>query len=97
MFLRAESSGASGLVCWSTQPLVTSFIAVGPSIHATSRIQHAAPVFAGQNFVVSGKRVDAYERRGRHYIVLDVELRGDEGACLVQIRHTSVFHVAKSG
>lgn len=69
----------------------------GPSIHAQSHIQHIAPARAGQTFVVAGKCVDAYERKGHHYMVNDTEIRGSEGACLAQIRHTVVFEVAKRG
>ncbi len=67
----------------------------GPSIHAGSRIQHCGPVYAGQAFTVAGRCVDAYERKGHHYIVNDTVLLGESGDCLSQVRHTSVFQVAK--
>ena len=67
----------------------------GPSIHAGSRIQHHAAAYAGQTFTMAGRCVDAYERKGHHYIVNDTLLLGESGDCLSQVRHTSVFNVAK--
>jgi len=67
----------------------------GPSIHAKSRIQHVAPAYAGQTFSVAGRCIDAYERKGHHYIVNDTELLAEDGRLLAQVRHTSVFQVAK--
>ncbi len=67
----------------------------GPSIHAGSRIQHRAPAYAGQVLTVAGRCVDAYERKGHHYIVNDTLLLSESGDCLSQVRHTSVFQVAK--
>ncbi len=67
----------------------------GPSIHAGSRIQHCVKANAGQSFTVAGCCIDAYERKGHHYIVNDTVLLGETGALLSQVRHTSVFRVAK--
>lgn len=67
----------------------------GPSIHASSRIQHCAGAYAGQTFTVAGHCVDAYERKGHHYIVNDTVLLGEDGQSLSQVRHTSIFRVAK--
>ena len=69
----------------------------GPSIHAGSRIQHRSPAYAGQTVTVTGRCVDAYERKGHHYIVNDTVLLGASGDCLSQVRHTAVFQVAKRG
>ncbi len=69
----------------------------GPSIHAGSRIQHCARANVGQSFTVAGRCVDAYERKGHHYIVNDTVLLGEGGERLSQVRHTSVFQVAKRG
>ena len=69
----------------------------GPSIHAGSRIQHCASAHAGQSFTVAGRCIDAYERKGHHYIVNDTVLLGEAGQLLSQVRHTSVFRVAKRG
>ena len=66
----------------------------GPSIHTQSRIQHLGPAFAGQRFVVSGHCISAYERKGHAYIENDCLITADE-APVVQLRHTSIFKVAR--
>jgi acyl dehydratase len=67
----------------------------GPAIHAQSHIQFLAPFEAGQTIVQAGRIVDAYERKGHHYAVLDGMLIGEDGTELAVIRHTTIFQVAK--
>jgi acyl dehydratase len=69
----------------------------GPAIHAQSHIQHLAPFEAGQTIVQAGRIVDAYERKGHHYAILDGMLLGQDGTELVRLRHTTIFQVAKRG
>ena len=72
--------------------------AFGPSIHARSRIQHLAAAHAGQDFIVTGRCVGAYEKREHQYIECDTALRDDGGTTYALVRHTSVYQVAnKSG
>lgn len=67
----------------------------GPAIHAGSHIQHLAPFEAGQMITQTARIVDAYERKGHHYAVVDCTLLGEDGTELVRLRHTTIFQVAK--
>lgn len=67
----------------------------GPAIHARSQIQHLAPAFAGQTLTVSGTFVETFERKGHHYGVVDCLIRSEDGVDLAQIRHTTIYQVAK--
>ena len=67
----------------------------GPAIHAGSHIQHLAPFEAGQTITHAARIVDAYERKGHHYAVVDGMLLGEDGTELVRLRHTTIFQVAK--
>ncbi|MPZ98929.1 MAG: hypothetical protein GEU80_06235 [Dehalococcoidia bacterium] len=66
-----------------------------PAIHVSSHIQHIGRVEAGQDLALSGQFIDAYERGGHHYAVIDANLYGEDGRELARIRHTNIFKVAK--
>ncbi len=68
----------------------------GPAIHTESRIQHRRDARVGQELVVVGRCVDAFERKGHQYIVNDVEILDAAGGSLASIRHTAIYQVAKS-
>ena len=67
----------------------------GPAIHAQSHIQHLAPFESGQTITQAARVVDAYERKGHHYAVVDTTLIGEDGNELTRIRHTTIFQVAR--
>jgi hypothetical protein len=67
----------------------------GPAIHASSHIQNLARFESGQTITQVGRIVEAYERKGHHYAVLDARLIGEDGTELTRIRHTTIFQVAK--
>ena len=71
----------------------------GPAIHARSQIQHLAPAHSGpgegQTLVVAGTFVETFERKGHHYGVVDCLIRSEDGVDLAQIRHTTIYQVAK--
>ncbi|MGE3962188.1 MAG: hypothetical protein AB7F65_10965 [Dehalococcoidia bacterium] len=66
-----------------------------PSIHASSHIQNLARAHAGQTFTLTGHMIDAYEKNGHHYSVVDGNLFDESGQELARIRHTNIFRVAK--
>jgi MaoC like domain len=68
----------------------------GPAIHTASRIQHRRDARVGQNLTIAGRCVDAFERKGHHYFVNDVEIRNSANAAVASIRHTAIYQVAKS-
>ena len=68
----------------------------GPAIHTSSRIQHRRGGRVGQDLVVRGRCVDAFERNGHDYIVNDVDIEDATGVSLAAIRHTAIYRVAKA-
>jgi acyl dehydratase len=67
----------------------------GPSIHTRSQIQNLAAVEAGQTLAVAGRFVDAFERKGHHYAVVDGLIVAEDGRHLCRLRHTTIFEVAR--
>ncbi len=55
-----------------------------------SQIQHVRAAFADQQFVVGAQIVDAYERNGHAYQVLDGVVSDALGA-VCRIRHHTIF------
>lgn len=64
------------------------------SMHTRSRIQHLAPIPAGQVVTGGAHFVEAYERRAHHFANYDVLLRGEDGTDLARLRHWTVFRIA---
>ena len=69
----------------------------GPAIHVESHIQHLGRAVAGQTFLVAGRCVAAYARKGHQYMVNDCVIRAEGGADVARIRHTVIYQVAKRG
>ncbi len=67
----------------------------GPAIHAKSQIQFLRPAHAGGELVTTAQFVEAYERKGHHYAVIDCATYGAEGNEVIRQRHTNIFGVAK--
>ncbi len=66
-----------------------------PAIHTRSQIQHLAPFHAGQTVTVAGHFRETWERKGNHHCAFDGVIFGENGEILVQLRHSTIFHVAK--
>ena len=67
----------------------------GPSIHASSQIQHLAPLLAGQTITVAGSIEQVYERKGHHYAIVDGLVLDEGGREIGRMRHTTAFHLAR--
>ena len=66
----------------------------GPAVHARSQIQHLAQGYCGGPLSMTGHCVEAYERKGHHYIVNDGSLwDGSKEVELARLRHTAIFRV----
>ena len=72
-------------------PLTRHNFTYGPTIHVRSQIQHCAPAWADQEITVGARVVDAYERNGHQYQVLDGRITGAGADDLVLIRHHTIF------
>ncbi len=71
-------------------PLTRHNFVYGPTIHARSQIQHKREARADQDITVSAQIVDAYDRKGHWYQVLDGIVTDGEGDVAL-IRHHTIF------
>ena len=71
-------------------PLTRHNFTYGPTIHVRSQIQHRQEGIAGREIVINAQIVDAYDRKGHWYQVLDGVVTTDQGS-LAQLRHTTIF------
>ena len=65
------------------------------AIHASSQIQHLAPVYPGQQVTVSGRIDSGYERKGHEYAVLDITLSSSDGRDLARMRQPTIYQLAE--
>ncbi|MYE05984.1 MAG: hypothetical protein F4Y04_01980 [Chloroflexi bacterium] len=63
------------------------------SIHASSQIQHLAPVHPDQRLLVSGRLASGYERKGHEYAEIDLSVSSDDGRDLVRMRQPTIYQV----
>ena len=82
-----------GWIAARMTPLLKHSYHYGPSIHTQTLVQNVAPALAGQVVTVAGHFVDAFERKGHHYAVLDGLLLSESGAELARLRHTTIFRI----
>jgi hypothetical protein len=81
------------LLALANEILVRNFI-LGPWIHSSSEIRNLACARDGERLEVRGKIVDAYERKGHEFVVLDVAILNGERP-LSRIRHTAIWKPRK--
>ena len=75
-------------------PLLKHSFQYGPSIHTRSQVVHVGAGFAGEGVVVNGRFIEAFERHGHHYAVLDGLVSAPSGAAIARLRHTTIFRIA---
>lgn len=62
-------------------------------LHQAEELWYHAPVPFGANVTLTGEYVDKYERRGKGYCVLDVEVRDESGKLLVRQKSTEIMRI----
>ena len=77
-------------------PLTRHNFSYGPTIHVRSQIQHCKQGMSDREVVINAQIVDAYERKGHWYQVLDGIVTSDQGT-LAQLRHTTIFRPRGTG
>ena len=65
------------------------------AIHASSQIQHLAPVHPDQQLLVSGRLESGYQRKGHEYAVIDLTITAEDGRDLVRMRQPTIYQVGK--
>ena len=81
------------LLALANEILLHNYI-LGPWIHSSSEIRNLASAKDGQCLQVRGKIVDAYERKGHEFVVLDVAVMESDRP-LSRIRHTAIWKPRK--
>ncbi len=81
------------LLALANEILLRNYI-LGPWIHSSSEIRNLASAKDGQCLQVRGKIVDAYERKGHEFVVLDVAVM-ESDRLLSSIRHTAIWKPRK--
>ena len=66
-------------------------INLGPWIHTGSEVQHYNLPTMNTNMQLNGKILDAYERRGHDYVVLDLAVFTDTALPIARIKHTAII------
>ena len=84
-----------GWIAAQMTPLLHHSYDYAPAIHTRSQIQHLRAVAPGQTLTFAGRFADAFERKSHHYAVIDGVMLGENGDELAQLRHTTIFRVAK--
>ena len=93
-FIGSERIAHPAVILGLANELLMHNYILGPWIHAASEVRNANLAHDGEHVQVRGKIVDAYERKGHEFVVLDVAiLRGE--VLISQIRHTAIWKLRK--
>lgn len=62
-------------------------------LHTEEQLWFHNPVFIGERVVLTGQYVDKYMRRGKGYVVLESEARGEDGRLLLKHRGVEISRI----
>jgi acyl dehydratase len=93
-FIGSERFAHPAVILGLANELLMNNYSLGPWIHAASEVRNANPARDGDHLRVSGKIVDAYERKGHEFLVLDVAVVGGD-VLISRIRHTAIWKPRK--
>jgi acyl dehydratase len=62
-------------------------------LHTQEELWFVNPVYAGERVRLYGKYVEKYERRGKGYVVMEADARGEDGRVLLRHRGVEILHV----
>jgi len=63
-------------------------------LHTQEELWFHNPIFVGERATLRGEYVDKYERRGKGYVVMEAEARGEDGRLLVRHRGVEIMRIA---
>jgi hypothetical protein len=93
-FIGPERYASPAIVLGLANELLMHNYVLGPWIHAASEVRNSEAAHDGQQVQVRGKIVDAYERKGHEFVVLDAAILS-AGVLLSRIRHTAIWKPRK--
>jgi acyl dehydratase len=62
-------------------------------LHTQEELWFVNPVFVGERVRLHGKYVEKYERRGKGYVVMEADARGEDGRLLLRHRGVEILHI----
>ena len=91
--------GRIGQAAILNNDLLTTFLSVyDPNsivgLHTEEQLWFHSPVRFGEKATLIGQYVDKYEKRGKGYVVLEAEARGEDGRLLVKHRGVEIMRIA---
>ncbi len=66
-------------------------------LHTHEELWFLSPVRVPERVRLHGKYVEKYERRGKGYVVMEADARGEDGRVLVRHRGIEILHIEPSG
>ena len=72
-------------------PLIRHSYRFGIGVHASGRVQHLAPIHAGQRITVAGRWTESFVKKDRRWSTTDAVFLGEDGTELARCRQTVVF------
>lgn len=62
-------------------------------LHTREDVSFHSPIRIGETVTIGGEYVETYVRRGKGYVVMEAQARGEDGRLLVRHRGTEIMHV----
>ncbi|MHB1314895.1 MAG: FAS1-like dehydratase domain-containing protein [Christensenellales bacterium] len=65
-------------------------------LHTQEELWFCNPLYAGEKVTIKGEYVDKYEKRGKGYIVMEADARGEDGRVIVKHRGVEIMRILAS-
>ena len=93
-FIGPERFAHPSIILGLANELLMQNYILGPWIHSSSEVRNSEAACDGELLQARGKIVDAYERKGHEFVVLDVVILSAARLCS-RIRHTAIWKPRK--
>jgi acyl dehydratase len=93
-FIEPDRLAHPAIILGLANEVLMHHFTLGPWIHSSSEVRNANPVRDGEHVQVRAKIVDAYERKGHEFVVLDVAILNSD-VLVSRIRHTAIWKPRK--
>jgi acyl dehydratase len=71
-------------------------VKLGAWIHVGSSVRHCSLAHAGEWLASHAQVAATYERKGHHFVELDVTIVASESRVVAQVRHTAIYRLRQS-
>jgi hypothetical protein len=66
-------------------------VALGPWVHVASDVAHGGVARAGDRLQTRGRVARVFERKGHHFVELDLLVVAGETRPILHVRHTAIY------